>query len=175
MAITRTPVMVSARLGEDDAFGLDRYLADGGYQALERALGQLFPEDIHEEVRRAGLTGRSGGAAFTTATKWALLGQGQPRYLVVNGDESEPGFFKDRLLMERDPHQLIEGALLAAYATGAWSVFIYIRGEFAKALERLQEAVNEAYEQRCHRQQHLGFELLVRCGRSSRCRCLHCR
>lgn len=145
MAITRSPKMVSARLDEADAFGLDRYLADGGYEALDRALRNLTPADVHEEVRKSGLTGRSGGAAFTTATKWSLLAPGEPCYLVVNGDESEPGFFKDRLLMERDPHQLIEGALLAAYAAGAWSVFVYIRGEFAKALERVEQATNEAY------------------------------
>jgi len=145
VALRDTPRIVSARLDEADAYHLARYVGDGGYTALRRAVLEMSPAAVHDEVRASGLTGRSGGAAFPTASKWDLLGPGEPRYLVVNGDESEPGFFKDRMLLERDPHQVLEGALLCAYVIGAPIVFLYVRGEFALALERLEQAVAEAY------------------------------
>jgi NADH-quinone oxidoreductase subunit F len=137
--------IVSARLDDPQAHTLARYLATGGYGALRRAVAEMSPADVHEKVRRSGLTGRSGGAAFPTAAKWDLLGEGSPRYVVVNGDESEPGFFKDRALMEADPHQVLEGALLCAYVIGAPVVFVYIRGEMSLAQERVARAVDEAY------------------------------
>ena len=94
------------------------------------------PQAVVDEVKAASLLGR-GGAGFPAGTKWGLMPQGKfPRYLVVNGDESEPGTYKDRLLMERDPHQLIEGCLIAAYAAGLSQVFLYIRGEMPLAHER---------------------------------------
>jgi NADH-quinone oxidoreductase subunit F len=106
---------------------------------------QRSPGEVHEEVRSATLLGR-GGAGFPAGVKWGLTPQGVwPRYLVVNGDESEPGTYKDRLLMERDPHQLIEGALIACYAAGLSQCFLYVRGEMALAQERLAAALNEAY------------------------------
>ena len=103
------------------------------------------PPDVHEEVKNATVLGR-GGAGFPAGTKWGLTPPGVlPRYLVVNGDESEPGTYKDRLLMERDPHQLIEGCLIACYAAGLSQCFLYIRGEMALAQERVATALNEAY------------------------------
>jgi NADH-quinone oxidoreductase subunit F len=147
MASGSTHRIVSSRLDDPQGHTYDRYVATGGYQGLRRALAALSPEQVVAEVKESGLTGRSGGQAFPTAAKWELLGEGEPRFVVVNGDESEPGFFKDRALMEADPHQLIEGALLCAYAIGAPIVFVYVRGEMSRAQERVTRAVDEAYEQ----------------------------
>jgi len=111
---------------------------------LRAALGRAANE-VHDEVKSATVLGR-GGAGFPAGTKWGLTPQGvYPRYLVVNGDESEPGTYKDRLLMERDPHQLIEGCLIACYAAGLSQCFLYIRGEMALAQERVATALNDAY------------------------------
>ena len=122
----------------------DRYEATGGYHALRKALQQT-PEEVHSEVRDATLLGR-GGAGFPTGVKWGFCPPGVwPRYLVVNGDESEPGTYKDRLLMELDPHQLIEGCLIACYAVGLSQCFLYIRGEMPVAQERVAAALNDAY------------------------------
>src|SRR5438477_11957967 len=112
MPIRETPLMVSSRLADPEAHRLER--RTGGYEALRAALGNMRPGDVHDEVRASGLTGRSGGAAFPTAGKWDLLAEGDPRYVVVNGDDSEPGLFKDRALTEGDPHHLIEGVRLCA-------------------------------------------------------------
>ena len=121
-----------------------RFLATDGYQGLRAALGRAANE-VHDEVKSATVLGR-GGAGFPAGTKWGLTPQGvYPRYLVVNGDESEPGTYKDRLLMERDPHQLIEGCLIACYAAGLSQCFLYIRGEMALAQERVAAALNDAY------------------------------
>ncbi|MER3452308.1 MAG: NADH-quinone oxidoreductase subunit NuoF [Acidimicrobiia bacterium] len=145
MAFRDAPDIVFARMRFDDSHTLARYRAEGGYEGLARALS-MEPGQVVEEVRTSGLTGR-GGAGFPTAQKWSLLPAGVfPRYVVVNGDESEPGTFKDRQLMERDPHQLIEGALICAWAVQASRVFLYVRGEMALAQERLARALNEAYE-----------------------------
>src|SRR4029453_9283748 len=128
----------------DDSHTLTRYEATGGYQALRKALG-LTPADVHEEVKTASLLGR-GGAGFPAGVKWGFCpADVWPRYLVVNGDESEPGTYKDRLLLEKDPHQLIEGVLLACYAVGCAQAFLYIRGEMALAQERIAQALNDAY------------------------------
>jgi NADH-quinone oxidoreductase subunit F len=138
------PRIVTSRFEFDDSFTLDRYLATGGYDGLEAALAKA-PAEVHDEVRGATVLGR-GGAGFPAGVKWGLMPDDvYPRYLVVNGDESEPGTYKDRLLMERDPHQLIEGCLIAAYAVGLSQVFLYIRGEMALAQERVATALNEAY------------------------------
>lgn len=138
------PLAVTSRFGNTAALTLAGYEAAGGYQGLRQAV-QMDPDAIREEVKTAGLTGRSGGAAFLTAEKWKLLVDSDPRYLVINGDESEPGFCKDRPLMENDPHQLIEGALICARAIRAARIFLYVRGEMALAQERIQTALNEAY------------------------------
>jgi len=142
--ITDTPRIVTSRFDYEDSHTLERYLATGGYQGIRKAL-RAGPADTHAEVRNATLLGR-GGAGFPAGVKWGFCPPGVwPRYLVVNGDESEPGTYKDRLLMEVDPHQLIEGCLIASYAVGLSQCFLYIRGEMALAQERVATALNEAY------------------------------
>ncbi|HET6662812.1 MAG TPA: NADH-quinone oxidoreductase subunit NuoF, partial [Acidimicrobiales bacterium] len=126
-------------------FTLERYLDTGGYQGLRKAL-TMTPAQVTEEVKAASLLGR-GGAGFPAGVKWGFCPPGVfPRYLVVNGDESEPGTYKDRIIMERDPHLLIEGMLIACYAIGVSQAFLYVRGEMALAQERLAQALNDAYE-----------------------------
>jgi NADH-quinone oxidoreductase subunit F len=143
MAVADVPRIVTARIGHEDSHTLERYLATGGYEGLRKALG-MTPEAVAAEVDAASLLGR-GGAGFPAGRKWSMLRKDPVTYLVVNGDESEPATFKDHLLVESDPHQLIEGALIAAYALQVSQVFIYVRGEFALGLERVQQALNEAY------------------------------
>ena len=141
--ITDAPRIVTARLGFSDSHTLERYLQSGGYEGLRAALARP-PEEIRAEVDAASLLGR-GGAGFPAGRKWSMLRQAEITYLVVNGDESEPATFKDHLLVERDPHQVVEGTIIAAYALGVAQAFIFCRGEFALGLERLTRAVNEAY------------------------------
>jgi NADH-quinone oxidoreductase subunit F len=131
---------------EPDQADLDAYLARGGYAGLRRALS-MTPEAVIEEVERSGLRGR-GGAGFPTGRKWKFLPQDPAvtRYVVVNADEGEPGTFKDRTLMEGDPHRLVEGTVIAAYAVGARQAFIYLRREFARARHRLERALAQAAE-----------------------------
>ncbi len=131
-----------------DVPGIDTlavYEQHGGYQALRKALG-MEPAAVLEEVKASGLRGR-GGAGFPTGMKWSLLAKGSPKptYVVCNSDESEPGTFKDRMLMEKLPHRLVEGVLISAYATGAKQAFIYIRGELALAARQVMRAIDEAY------------------------------
>ncbi len=144
MATLEAPRIVMARTGYDDSFTLARFLATGGYEGLRKAL-TMFPEDVALEVDEASLLGR-GGAGFPAGRKWSMLRKSPVSYLVVNGDESEPATFKDHLLLERDPHQIIEGIIISAYALQVSQVFFYVRGEFALGLERVQQAVNDAYE-----------------------------
>ncbi len=142
--ITDAPRIITSRFDNADSHTLAGYEATGGYQALRKALA-AGPAEVAEQVRTASLLGR-GGAGFPAGVKWGLTPDDVwPRYLVVNGDESEPGTYKDRLLMERDPHQLIEGVLLASYAIGCGQAFLYVRGEMALAQERIAAALNEAY------------------------------
>ncbi|ODS59093.1 MAG: NADH-quinone oxidoreductase subunit F [Acidobacteria bacterium SCN 69-37] len=128
---------------------LREYEAIGGYAAVRAALSGLAPADVTARVKDAGLRGR-GGAGFPTGIKWALVPMGDdaphPKYLVVNADEMEPGTFKDRLLLEGNPHQLIEGVILAAYAIQADIAYIFLRGEYTVAEDRLHHALHEAYE-----------------------------
>ena len=139
------PKIVTSRFEYADSYKIDRFIATGGYQGLRSALSRPA-QTVHDDVKSATVLGR-GGAGFPAGVKWGLTPQEVwPRYLVVNGDESEPGTYKDRLLMERDPHQLIEGCLIACYAAGLSQCFLYIRGEMAVAQERVAEALNEAYE-----------------------------
>jgi NADH-quinone oxidoreductase subunit F len=144
MTVTDAPKIITSRFDHDDSHTLERYLATGGYQTLRKVVA-MTPAAVTEQVKTASLLGR-GGAGFPAGTKWGFCPEGVfPRYLVCNGDESEPGTYKDRLLMERDPHQLIEGALIAAYAVGVAQVFLYVRGEMALAQERIAQALNDAY------------------------------
>jgi NADH-quinone oxidoreductase subunit F len=123
---------------------LDEYLQDGGYTGLRKAL-QASPEAVIETVKTSGLVGR-GGAAFPTGVKWegAAAAEAQPKYVVCNADESEPGTFKDRLLLENDPHRMLEGLIIAAYAIGAAEGYIYLRGEYPYAFKVLNWAIKEA-------------------------------
>ncbi|HBO15409.1 MAG TPA: NADH-quinone oxidoreductase subunit F [Porticoccaceae bacterium] len=128
---------------------LKAYEANDGYRGLRKALTQLSPQDCQSMVKNSNLRGR-GGAGFPTGIKWSFVPQGDARtpghtYLVCNADEMEPGAFKDRLLMEYDPHQLIEGMLLSAYSIGADIAYIFIRGEYAVAIRRLRDAIAECY------------------------------
>ena len=125
---------------------LDTYRKHGGYASLEKALKSMTPEQIVEEVKTSGLRGR-GGAGFPTGMKWSFLAkpEGVPRYVVCNADESEPGTFKDRYLMERIPHLLIEGMILSSYGLGAKTSYIYIRGEYFYVARILEQAIDEAY------------------------------
>jgi len=125
---------------------IDVYRSKGGYASVEKALKKMTPEEIVEEVKKSGLRGR-GGAGFPTGMKWSFLAkpEGVARYLVCNADESEPGTFKDRYLMERNPHLLIEGMITSSYALGANTSYIYIRGEYFYVSRILETAVAEAY------------------------------
>ena len=142
-----------ANVDKPDSHKIDTYLDGGGYQVARGVIAggadgisRRTPQQVIDEVKAANLRGR-GGAGFPAGTKWGFLPAGvYPRYLVVNADESEPGTFKDRMVMEYDPHQLLEGIILAAYAIGAERAFIYVRGEYYFAAERLQGAVAEARE-----------------------------
>ncbi|MEY2431479.1 MAG: NADH-quinone oxidoreductase subunit [Acidimicrobiaceae bacterium] len=142
--ITDAQPIITARFGYDDSHTLERYLATGGYEGLRAAL-RKSPQQVVDDVKAASLLGR-GGAGFPAGVKWGFPPANVwPRYLVVNGDESEPGTYKDRMLMERDPHQLIEGALITCYAVGLAQAFLYVRGEMALAQDRIANALNEAY------------------------------
>jgi NADH-quinone oxidoreductase subunit F len=125
--------------------GYEVYRQKGGYRAVEKALKTMTPDQVTDEVKKSGLRGR-GGAGFPTGMKWSFLAkpEGTPRYLVCNADESEPGTFKDRYLMEFLPHLLIEGLIVSSYALGANRTYIYIRGEYAWIPEILEQSIAEA-------------------------------
>jgi len=125
---------------------LDVYVNNGGYAALRKALTSMQPDQVTDVVKASGLRGR-GGAGFPTGLKWSFIPKDIfPRYVIVNADESEPGTFKDRQLIEKNPHQLIEGTALCAYAVRAEKAYIYCRGEFAEPARTLQTAIDEAYK-----------------------------
>jgi NADH-quinone oxidoreductase subunit F len=131
----------------DDVYAtLDGYERAGGYGAVRRAIRDLSPDEALQEIERSGLSGR-GGAGFSAGRKWSFMPRDErPALLVCNADESEPGSFKDRLLLERAPHMILEGILIAAWATRAQKTFVYIRGEYARAAEIVERAIAEATE-----------------------------
>jgi NADH-quinone oxidoreductase subunit F len=136
-------LILTKRWGKPDSAALAGYRADGGYGALEKALG-MEPAAIVDEVKKSNLRGR-GGAGFATGLKWTFLPKDvRPRYLTVNADESEPGTFKDRYIIEHDPHQLIEGIAITCYALDIHLAYVYIRGEFPKQARILEAAIREA-------------------------------
>ena len=124
---------------------IDVYESQGGYKAFRKALG-MKPEEVTDEVKKSGLRGR-GGACFPTGLKWTFMPKQttKPKYICVNGDESEPGTFKDRQIFEFNPHLLIEGTLIGAYAMGVTTSFIYVRGEYGKWIRLLEKAIADAY------------------------------
>src|SRR6266536_4311175 len=134
-----------ARVLLENSTSLEVYQRHGGYEALKKVLQSMSPDEVINEVKKSALRGR-GGAGFPTGMKWSFVPKDspKPKYLVCNADESEPGTFKDRLLIEKDPHMLIEGMLIAAYAIQSHTAFIYIRGELAFGAHVLEQAVDEA-------------------------------
>ena len=128
-----------------DVHKIDIYLANGGYKALRKTL-LMKPDEVIEEVKKSNLRGR-GGACFPTGLKWSFMpkNSNKPKYLCVNGDESEPGTFKDRQIFEFNPHVLIEGTLIACYAMGMTAAYLYLRGEYGKWIKILQKAIDDAY------------------------------
>ncbi|MBI3964307.1 MAG: NADH-quinone oxidoreductase subunit F, partial [Chloroflexi bacterium] len=137
------PVLLR-NVGLPNSWTLETYQSRGGYEALPKVLKESAPEEVIEIVKKSGLRGR-GGAGFPTGMKWSFIpkGPGQ-KYICCNADESEPGTFSNRMLIEHDPHQLIEGVAICAYAVGASRAFIYCRGEFTLGADRLDAAIAEA-------------------------------
>ena len=148
--------LITVLCGSGRAATLEEYETVGGMQAVKKALKRMTPQQVIDEVKQAGLVGM-GGAAFPTGIKWegAAKASGSPKYFVVNADESEPGTFKDRILMEGDPCRIIEGAIVGAYAVGASKVYFYIRGEYPTAIERVENAIEE-----CRAAGYLGQNIL---------------
>jgi len=130
-----------------DLHKLDVYEANGGYQSLRKAIKEMTPDEVTNVVKSSNLRGR-GGACFPTGLKWTFMPKqtDKPKYLCCNGDESEPGSFKDREIFEKNPHQFIEGTLLACYAMGINAAYVYIRGEYFKWINLLQDALDDAYK-----------------------------
>jgi NADH-quinone oxidoreductase subunit F len=133
---------------DGQALSLEEYMQAGGYRGLQKALSGMSPEAVVKAVTDSGLRGR-GGAGFPTGKKWELMPRGEearrPAYFICNADEMEPGTFKDRVLIEGDPHQLIEGIIIAAYALGAERAYVFLRWEYHEAARRLEKAIKEAY------------------------------
>ncbi len=141
--------VVLANGGVIDPNRIEGYVAHGGYLALQKALTSMRPEEVLDEVVASGIRGR-GGAGYPTGSKWSLLAgaPGDVKYVVANGDEGDPGAYMDRTIMEDDPHRLLEGLALAAYATGATGAYIYVRAEYPRAIQRLDRAIRVARRSR---------------------------
>ncbi len=161
--------VLSTRFKDPEGTWLEGYIADDGYLAARKALTSMTPAAVIDEVTRAKLRGL-GGAGFPAGRKWSFVPKEttKPKYLVVNADEGEPGTFKDRYIMERDPHALLEGMIIAAYAIGSRKAYVYIRGEYFQSAKRLQRAIDEAYSERWLGKniQGTGFDLdvVIHCG-----------
>ena len=153
-------LVVTRNFGNDKSWTLDTYRSTGGYQSLARVLSDMTPEEVSELVKESGLSGR-GGAFFPTGLKWEFVRKDPktPRYIVINGDESEPGTYVNRHSLELDPHLMLEGLIIAAYACNAELVYVYIRGEYGLAHDRTQSAIREAYEAG-----YLGSDILGKTG-----------
>lgn len=139
--------LLLANVDKPDSEKLETYKAAGGYERLRKALFDMKPDEIVEEVKKSGLRGR-GGAGFPTGLKWSFVPKtDEPKYLVCNADEGEPGTFKDRVIIEKDPHLLLEGVAISAYAIGAHEAFIYIRGEYEYGAQVLKEPLKRRRKQ----------------------------
>jgi len=139
--------IVLERAGRIDPENIEEFIAENGYQALGKALSEMTPEQVIETIEKSGLQGR-GGAGFPTGRKWKFvrMAKGEKKYIICNADESEPGTFKDRIVLEGDPHTILEAMAIAGYALGADEGYIYIRGEYGLAYRRLQHAIEQAEE-----------------------------
>ena len=139
--------ILTKHFGLENLFRIDVYLKNEGYAAAKKALSGMKPDEILEEVKAANLRGR-GGAGFPAGVKWGFVPKDieKPKYLCVNADEGEPGTFKDRYIMNHNPHLLIEGIIISSYCVGINTAFIYIRGEYEAVALRLEEAISEAYD-----------------------------
>ena len=139
--------IVLQRAGIIDPTNIEDYILNEGYQAIGKILSEMTPKDVIEEIKASGLRGR-GGAGFPTGTKWGFVAgvKQDKKYVICNADESEPGTFKDRLILEGDPHSILEAMMIAAYAVGADEGYIYVRGEYILAQERLKIAIEQAHE-----------------------------
>ncbi len=166
---TRQVRVVLETAGRIDPDRLEDYVGEGGYRALARVITEMAPEQVVEEILLSRLRGR-GGAGYPTGRKWALLAEaeGDPKYLVANGDEGDPGAFMDRTIMDSDPHRVIEGMAIAAYATGATKGYAYVRAEYPLAIERMERAIRAAKRAKLLGRNVLGttfsFDLEVRVG-----------
>jgi NADH-quinone oxidoreductase subunit F len=140
---------LTKNFGKPNAIAMAGYLKHGGYRALRKVLKKMEPKDVVEEVKDSGLRGR-GGAGFPTGLKWSFMPQETdgPKYIACNADESEPGTFKDREFLEKEPQMMIEGLIISAYAMGVNTCYIYIRGEYATQTKILQQALAEAYQEK---------------------------
>jgi NADH-quinone oxidoreductase subunit F len=157
------PVLLR-RVGKPDSQSLAGYRADGGYRALTKAVNEMTPAQVVDAVKASGLRGR-GGAGFPCGVKWTFLPKDHPGpiYLCVNGDESEPCTFNNRILIEEDPHQVLEGILLACYATRASTAYVYLRYEYGRCARVMQQAIDEAYANNLLGRNILGKDFHLEC------------
>src|SRR4030043_93861 len=139
--------VVLSHCGEIDPEDIDAYMSVGGYGSIKKVLTSMAPEETISVIKNSGLKGR-GGAGFPTGLKWEICrsSKGEPKYLICNGDEGDPGAFMDRAILESDPHSVIEGMIIAAYAIGARHGYIYVRAEYPLAVKKVQNALRQATE-----------------------------
>ena len=157
--------IVLRNCGKIDPENLNDYIRTGGYQALSRVLKDMTPEQVIQEMKVSGLRGR-GGAGYPTWMKWSLCRKEQSplKYVICNGDEGDPGAYMDRGVLEGDPHSVIEGMIIAAYAIGATKGYFYIRAEYPLAVKRIQEALDQCHEAGFLGTGILGSKFSFRCG-----------
>ncbi len=141
--------IISRHFNQENSHRLENYLKDKGYEAATKALTTMTPAAIIDEMKKANLRGL-GGAGFPTGNKWSFINPAnpKPKYLVVNGDEGEPGTFKDKYIFEQDPHAFLEGVIITCFAICSHKAYVYIRGEYLKSINRLQSAIDEAYQKK---------------------------
>jgi len=156
--------VVLANAGDIDPESIEAYIARDGYKALEKILLNMSPEQIIEQIEKSGLRGRGGGG-FPVAKKWTFARQSQAeyKYVICNGDEGDPGAYMDRSILEADPHAVLEGVLIAAYATGAQEGIFYIRAEYPLAIERMKKAIRQAKRNKLLGKNILGTEFSFDC------------
>ena len=164
-----TERLLTRNVGVENSHTIDVYMASGGYKSLERAIKKMTPDEVIEEVKSSNLRGR-GGAGFPCGLKWSFMPKESEveKSLAINADESEPGTFKDRVILENDPHMLIEGSAIAAYALGVKRAYVYVRGEYFFPTARLRGAIAGAHEKGFLGKNimgtHFDLDIMVSCG-----------